>query len=145
MITLAKKQDIKELLRIENENFSLNEGKISSKNFHYHISKQNKLFILKEKNKILGYILLIYYHKSIRIYSIAISKDSQAKGYGKKLLEYVFNLALEVKKIYITLEVKKSNKNAIKLYEKFGFHSKKILQNYYGNEDAIKMIKKVIY
>ena len=43
----------------------------------------------------------------------------------------------------ITLEVKKSNISAIKLYEKCNFKSVSIRKKYYGNEDGILMFKEV--
>jgi ribosomal-protein-alanine N-acetyltransferase len=70
---------------------------------------------------------------------LAISKKFQNQGLAKRLLDYSFE---HLKEKSFSLEVKVSNTGAIKLYEKFGFKIKKVLQNYYENEDGYLMEKK---
>ena len=44
----------------------------------------------------------------------------------------------------ITLEVRKSNIDAIGLYEKYGFKVVSVRDNYYGSEDAFLMMREMI-
>lgn len=137
-ITKATSKDIKELLDIENEAFGGSGFELSKASFYYHLRK-NFLYVAKdEKDQILGYILVFAYLKIPRIYSISISKNSRGKGIGSELISFVID-----KFPNLRLEVRKDNTKAIKLYEKFGFKSEKILTSYYPDGcDGLFMVKK---
>ncbi|MDR2790761.1 MAG: ribosomal protein S18-alanine N-acetyltransferase [Campylobacteraceae bacterium] len=139
----ACKADLKALCEIENEAFDKNSYALSCKNFLYHIGK-NQLFISKIDDKIAGYILLLTRKKSskARIYSIAVKKEFQQQGIGKKLLEESFAWTKKSGKKAVSLEVNAANFSAVKLYEKAGFVKIKILANYYPDgANAIRMEK----
>ncbi|MDD2180892.1 MAG: GNAT family N-acetyltransferase [Bacilli bacterium] len=68
---------------------------------------------------------------------IYVIPEQQKKGIGTKLLEYVIEESTSKKKFNITLEVRKTNIAARKLYEKMNFKKILIRKNYYGSEDAI--------
>ncbi|PAF53373.1 hypothetical protein BKH42_06555 [Helicobacter sp. 13S00482-2] len=141
MITKAKKEDIRELYRLEEALFTPEEGRFTRSVLDYHFRLDNRIFVLWEDGYIAGYILVIMYAKSARIYSLAIDCRYQGRGYGKRLCEYAIGLALKKSKKSISLEVRSSNKKAIALYASLGFKVWKILPLYYGNEDGIKMRK----
>lgn len=65
-------------------------------------------------------------------------QEFQGRGFASQLLEFSIN---NLNKSKFELEVRVSNKNAIKLYEKFGFKIVKTLENYYENEDGYKMVR----
>lgn len=73
-----------------------------------------------------------------RLYTFCIDPALRGNGFGKEYLKLRLE---EFKKNYkkITLEVRESNYSAIKLYESLGFKKKKILKDYYLDEDGIKM------
>lgn len=135
--------DIKRLNEIENELFSLEEGRISYRAFKYHISKGNKIFIITNEKEISGYILLFNYLKSVRIYSLGICVKAQGKGLGEILCTYGINVGRKNGKSYISLEVRSKNQKAIALYEKLGFKVEKVLPYYYINEDGLRMKKEL--
>ncbi|GAB4221944.1 MAG: N-acetyltransferase [Francisella sp.] len=131
----AQIKDLEELINIENSAFY--SDKISKKQFIYNIHKQKYFFVAKIKDLVVGYILCFEYKKTIRVYSIAVSKNYQGKGIGHKLLEHL----LENTNKNISLEVNTNNLKAISLYKKLGFKIKKQINNYYENNDnAYKMI-----
>lgn len=66
------------------------------------------------------------------MYSLAVSKNYQGQGIGKKLLEYILNNTDK----NISLEVNTNNLIAISLYQKLGFEINKQINNYYENGDA---------
>ena len=55
------------------------------------------------------------------IYSIAVSEQMRGQGLGKRMLEVCLEIARELKKPWIVLEVRVSNETAIRLYHQFGF------------------------
>lgn len=129
MITQAKINHARELLKLENELFSKEDFPLSIGSFYYHI-KRNSLFIYVQDNKIIGYILWLKRQKYYRLYSLGVSKNYRISGVAQSLLSYSFE---HLKTSAYTLEVKTTNQNAIKLYEKNGFKIHKLLTNYYPN------------
>ena len=129
MIKIGTLEDTKELFNLESSVFSKDDFALSLASFYYHI-KRNDLFIYKENNKILGYILWLKRKKHYRLYSLCIKKEFQGVGVATKLLEYSFEI---LDKKSFTLEVKTTNQSAIKLYKKHSFKIIKVLKNYYPN------------
>ena len=99
----------------------------------------------QEADNILGFIALLDTPIDIEISNIVVRKKFRNLGIGQKLLEQVFNYAIEIKKDLITLEVNEHNVNAIHLYEKNGFKEIHRRKAYYNNiDDAIFMQKEII-
>ena len=137
MITKVKIEDLNSLFNLECEVFKNDSFALSKNSFKYHILK-NRVFKIELENKIVGYILWLKRKRYFRLYSLAIDTNFQGLGLASKLLDYSFT---NLEKNEFSLEVKISNVNAIKLYEKFGFKIKKVLKDYYENEDGYLMIK----
>jgi len=58
---------------------------------------------------------------SADIQTIAVAAGSQGKGYGKLLLEWLMDRALQLGAEQVVLEVRADNDRAVSLYNKFGF------------------------
>jgi ribosomal protein S18 acetylase RimI-like enzyme len=96
-------------------------------------SNNIKIFIAKNKNKLLGYIklnitrqeesLFIYEQYFIEIDQISISKNSIGKGTGKALINKAKEYAMNQNITKLILKVKSKNINAIEAYEKLGFQT----------------------
>lgn len=143
MIRSIKQTELRYLYKLEESLFSVEEGRFAPSIFRYHYKLKNRIFVAIDDKQIAGYVLVIMYAKSARIYSLGVDLSYRGKGYGKKLCEYAIDLAIKMKKKSISLEVRSSNQKAIDLYSSLGFVLQKILPSYYGNEDGIKM-KKII-
>jgi len=91
--------------------------------------------------EIAGYICFWLVAGEIQILNIAVRKALRRQGIARKLLELAIRTAREENAGYITLEVRKSNLAARKLYETFGFSVIGERPNYYGEhrEPAIVM------
>ncbi len=138
MITQATPEDLNRLYDLEKEIFKNDTFALKKESIKYHLQR-NIIYKIEVDNKLVGYILWLNRKKYFRLYSLAISKAYQNQGLAKQLLDYSFE---HLKEKSFSLEVKVSNIGAIKLYEKFGFKIKKVLQNYYENEDGYLMEKK---
>ena len=138
MIRKAISADAKELFILEYSIFSKDDFGLSLSSFYYHI-KRNNLFVFIKGNKIVGYILWLERKKYFRLYSLCVNSNYRGLGIAQQLLEFSFAC---LAKEYYSLEVKATNLEAIRLYEKNGFTIQKILVNFYPNNvDGYLMIK----
>ena len=96
-----------------------------------------KVLILKE-DIIIGYLYYSDIYDRVEINQIEIEENHRNCGKGSLLLK---ELTDTVDKS-ITLEVRKDNIPAIKLYEKFNFKKVAIRKNYYNGIDGILMERK---
>ncbi|WP_345991155.1 N-acetyltransferase [Sulfurimonas sp. HSL-1716] len=136
----ASLSDLKEIEKIEKDNFSPEEFGLSRSSLRYHL-KRNIVFVAEDENGIIGYCLWLSRKNFYRLYSIAVLRKFHSKGYAKKLLEHsLYNL----KDKALRLEVKQTNGQAISLYEKFGFKIIKILKSYYPNNMDGYLMKRAI-
>lgn len=87
-----------------------------------------------------GIIVYTKIYDRVEIEYIIVDKRYRRQGIGKSLLNYIINNNTDT--INITLEVKESNIEAIKFYEKCGFEKVAIREKYYGIENGILMIRK---
>ncbi|MDD4107490.1 MAG: GNAT family N-acetyltransferase [Prolixibacteraceae bacterium] len=88
-----------------------------------------------------GSATLYQYSKTLRLFSIAVLPEFQGKGTGKKLMEYILELAQKKKFHRVSLETRKSDSKLINFYKNFGFKIKEDLPGYYKKgEDGVRMI-----
>jgi [ribosomal protein S18]-alanine N-acetyltransferase len=75
----------------------------------------------------------------IHINNIAVRPECRGGGVGRTLLEFVLRLGTGLGARRATLEVRRSNEVALKLYERMGFAVAGVRKNYYANpvEDAL--------
>ena len=94
-----------------------------------------------EGDDLIGYIVNSRYVDAWHVMNVAVDPDFQRRGIATRLLERLFELTNQDDGRGYTLEVRVSNKEAIKLYEKLGFERHGIRRGYYtdNREDALIM------
>ncbi len=98
--------------------------------------------VLEIDGRIAGYACVWAFIDEVHINNFAIAPIFRQKGLGMKLIRFILGRFAAYKNAY--LEVRKSNKAAINLYEKAGFKTFFIRQKYYSDgEDALVMQKKL--
>ncbi|MFZ7120570.1 MAG: ribosomal protein S18-alanine N-acetyltransferase [Eubacteriaceae bacterium] len=97
--------------------------------------------VMKYFFKIIGYAGVWIIFDEGHITNLAIDPKFRRKGYGKRILKHLIKVLTKRGISRITLEVRKSNEDAIKLYKKFDFYESGIRKKYYSDnkEDAIIM------
>lgn len=95
-------------------------------------------------NKIVSFLNYSLIYNRIEIEYIYTDSEYRNRGIASKLLNYLVDLGINNNCLNITLEVKKSNFNAIKFYEKNGFKKISIRKNYYNGEDGIMMLRELV-
>jgi len=88
-----------------------------------------------------GYVLYWLLQSEIDVHNLAVHPSCRRQGIGKALLEAVIEEARRKGADRVTLEVRKSNEAAQKLYQALGFMAKGVRTAYYSDdgEDALIM------
>ena len=91
--------------------------------------------------EVAGYINFLTVVNEVHLRDIAVREDLRMRGVASKLMAAMINISLYQETVHATLEVRRSNTSAIKLYEKFGFMVKGARPLYYSDtqEDALIM------
>mgnify|MGYP005811059435 FL=1 len=100
-------------------------------------------FIAREGDEIIGYAGFWNVSGEGDITNIAVDEKYRRKHIGSALLEALIKKAAALKLELLTLEVRRSNIAAQRLYAKYGFEEIGIRKGYYSNnrEDALIMTK----
>jgi len=94
-----------------------------------------------DEKRLIGYLVATQYVGVWHLLDLAIHDDYRRGYIASALLEYFFEQIGRQQHRGYTLEVRKSNRGAIKMYESFGFICSGIRKGYYGDngEDALIM------
>jgi ribosomal-protein-alanine N-acetyltransferase len=104
----------------------------------------NYFVIEKEEGKVIGYMGLRIVDDHAEVMNFAVYKSEQNKGYGTQLMEYVLQYVMEQGVRGMSLEVRKSNEVARRMYSKYGFVASRLRPNYYKDEDGIVYFKEFV-
>jgi len=94
-----------------------------------------------EGDQLVGYVVNSRYVDAWHVMNVAVDPGFQGRGIATQLLERLFELTADDGRDGYTLEVRVSNANAIRLYEKLGFEARGLRRGYYtdNREDALIM------
>ncbi len=141
MIRIVKMtlEDAKKAYELECKCFSVPH---SLADFEMEAQRDISYFALaKEGEEVIGYCGIVDVSKEGNISTFAVREDMRNKGIGRMLFEHIINYAKEKQMEFITLEVRKTNFSAIKIYESLGFKTMGLRKDYYTKpkEDAVIM------
>lgn len=138
-IQIATLDTLPFLYSIEQEVFDAESYPLSKRSFKTQLIKKN-IYIATIDEKIIGYLLVLRYKHTLRIYSLGVLPEHRKQHIGYALISFIIQEAKKNGYRYLSLEVNTSNHAAIKLYEKLQFKTKKKLPHYYPKHDGIKMV-----
>ncbi len=103
--------------------------------------------VLEEGTHMVGYALMSMAAGEAHVLNICIHPDQQGKGLGRSLLHSLEQTARVNNVEMLLLEVRASNRRAIKLYESMGFNELGCREDYYpnhkGREDALVLAQQL--
>jgi len=136
-VTRAQNNHASQIYKLETESFSDPWSVVS---IIHEIEHSIFLVAMDLADNIVGYVSMRHIMDEGHINNIAVSKEYRNQGIGSKLMDALLEIAQPNIKA-LTLEVRASNKNAIYLYQKYGFIIEGYRKNYYNNpiEDAAIM------
>src|ERR671937_3196862 len=94
-----------------------------------------------ETGELLGYLIISRYVDAWHVMNVAVAPEHRRRGIASALLQRLFELTAEDGRRGYTLEVRISNTDAIRLYERLGFRRRGVRRGYYtdNREDALIM------
>lgn len=117
----------------------------STEYFFYAAQNERAEFLVVEADrKIVACAGADIFEDAAEIVSFAVDPDKRNQGIGTKLLAKLIEVVKNRGASVFILEVRPSNKAAIKLYENFGFEIVDREENYYYDEDAWIMAKEIL-
>jgi ribosomal-protein-alanine N-acetyltransferase len=92
-------------------------------------------------DELVGYLIISRYVDAWHVMNVAVAPSRRRLGIGTALLEQLFEQTREDARRGYTLEVRVSNTDAIRLYERLGFRARGTRRGYYtdNREDALIM------
>jgi [ribosomal protein S18]-alanine N-acetyltransferase len=99
-----------------------------------------RVYVLRNpEHELLAFCSSWFIADELHINTLAVREDARRRGHATRLLRFVFAEAVFAGAEHATLEVRRSNEAALRLYERFGFEVKGIRPNYYSEpvEDAL--------
>ncbi len=103
----------------------------------------SKVIVYEKDDKVVGFIIATALYETCDILSIVVDPEYRRQGIGTNLIGYLISDLGEVLKL-VTLEVATKNKEALALYDKFGFEVVHTREHYYNGDDAYLMARKSV-
>ena len=141
VIRQMTEEDVPEIARLEKRCFTV---PWSEKSFHDEIKNKLAVYLVAEKDgQCIGYAGFWNVSGEGGITNVAVLPEYRKQGAGSALIEEMIHKARELRLDLLTLEVRKSNGAAQRLYEKYGFERIGERRRYYSDngEDAWIMTK----
>ena len=139
-----KKMDIQDLEEIKDILLSDFDDFWSYEVLREELLSDSSLYIVaKKQNEIIGFAGIKIIIDEADIMNIVVKKSYRNNGIGSLLLENLILISNKKNLNFINLEVDCKNTIAINLYKKFGFEEISLRKNYYKNNDAMIMKKKL--
>jgi [ribosomal protein S18]-alanine N-acetyltransferase len=94
-----------------------------------------------ETGELVGYLVISRYVDAWHVMNVAVVPERRRQGIASALFDRLFEVTGNDGRRGYTLEVRISNRAAIKLYERLGFQSRGVRRGYYtdNREDALIM------
>lgn len=137
----ASREDLDAVYAIEKQSFK-DPYPMDFLGFLYEADR--KTFLVAEKDgAVVGYIIASVERDLGHIISIAVNPLERNKNIGRALMGKVLKILKTSDVTSVRLEVRRSNIEAQSFYEELGFKHSHVLENYYGDEDALVYFKQL--
>ncbi len=99
------------------------------------------VIIRKPGDEVIAYIIFWQIRDDVQVNNIAVRPDCRGLGLGEALMRFAIDKVRKAGAVFMTLEVRPSNKTAVALYQKLGFEVLGARKDYYTkpDEDACVM------
>lgn len=131
------KSDIPDVAVIENTN---QPRPWSERIIREELEGDNRVYLaILAGDALLGFGGVIVMGEEAHITNLLVAPDQRRKGFARRILVGLIDIAVEMGARHLTLEVRSKNDAAIALYRKFGLGPVGVRKDYYGDDDAMIM------
>lgn len=133
--------DIRAIMEIEQASFTAPWSELSFLNDMYNANSLSKVALIE--NRVVGYVCPRYVLNEGHLLNLAVHHDFRRRGIATELMNTVLEELKEKGCTLLYLEVRVSNLDAIKFYERFGFKISSFRRKYYSSptEDGALMMR----
>ena len=115
--------------------------------FHDCLRVRYSCWVMEQGERIVGYGILSAGAGEAHILNVAVAPDYQGQGLGRTFMQFLLETARHHGADTAFLEVRPSNRVALRLYDTMGFNQVGVRRDYYpaehGREDAIIMAREL--
>ncbi len=143
MDILIRKMNLSDISFVYEEEIKIFGKSLGEKTLYNEIlyNKMSRYFIALVEGKRVAYVGSWLTIPNAEILNLFVVEGYRGQGIGKKLVNKVIEICNKEDINMLTLEVRISNKYAIRMYEDIGFKEGIVRKKYYeNNEDALLMI-----
>ncbi len=101
----------------------------------YLVNSRWQLFLIKVRDKAVGFVILVEKEEELEIDSLGILKEYRGHGLAREILERTEMAAAGMGKEFLSLTVASINTAAISLYTSIGFENKGMTSRWYMTEN----------
>jgi ribosomal-protein-alanine N-acetyltransferase len=130
--------EMKDLDRIHQLEVEIFANPWSRRSFASEIRKdrsQTRSRVLEIDGEVIGFIISWFIVDEVHLANVAVAIEHRHRGYGRALVEWLIEEARAASMSLVTLEVRVTNVEAIRLYERLGFVSVGLRPGYYHDGD----------
>jgi len=135
-----RRSDLDQVLDLERQLFA---SPWSREMFEEELEEKRHVLalVIEDRKSIAGYLIAYFVADEVHIANIGTAPGLQRRGIGERMMQNLLARARENGFTLAHLEVRRSNRAAITLYEKLGFKIVGVRKNYYEQEqeDALLM------
>jgi ribosomal-protein-alanine N-acetyltransferase len=135
--------DLDDLEKLERDTFKTD--RLSRRSLrHFIVSPSVGLLVAHDGTRLAGYALLAFRRGSLvaRLYSIAVDPRHGRRGIGRGLIEAAIAQARARGATVLRLEVRSDNAQALRFYEKLGFHHFGRYADYYEDGGSAERMER---
>jgi ribosomal-protein-alanine N-acetyltransferase len=136
----ALKADMEAVLEIEKQG----DGSWKLEFFLEELKNPRSHFMVAEDaSGVAGFAVVWRIGPALQLNNIGVRIDRRRGGIGGRLLDYIVAMPYETRPDTVVLEVRERNTGAREFYSRLGFAVTGIRKNYYGDDNAVLMEKKL--
>lgn len=133
----AEPADLDALVRLETAAFATD--RMSRASYRRLIARTSaEVLVAEDAGVLLGSAVVLFRRglAAARLYSVAVDPAARGRGLGRALVEEALRVAEDRERLFLRLEVRTDNGEAIRLYERLGFRRLGRVDDYYEDGGA---------
>lgn len=109
----------------------------SEQTFAEELAADNRVYLVANDGDLVGFGGVMVLGEEAHITNLLVPEEARGKGIGRRIMVALIEAAVERGARHLTLEVRKENATARRLYSSLGLAPVGVRPRYYGDDDAL--------